>query len=243
MSIVAIAGSTFRLRVELESQAASGTFKSSPTLAAGDVKILALPASPSGTEAFANSTNAPIALSGPTAEVVIAATETTAAGDGGELVVVWADAAGDEWYSLSVHIQVKAADVATGTVPSASDNATATAAAILVTPANKLATDANGNASANVTLWAGDAVGDAPVSAVGNGAISFPVTVNDEDSNPIDGVEVWITTDSGGTNVVAGTLSTDALGVATFMLDAGDYYVWRQQSGYNFTNPVAITVS
>ena len=127
--------------------------------------------------------------------------------------------------------------------PSASDNATATAAAILVTPANKLATAATGEASANVTLWAGDAVGDAPVSAVGNGAISFPVTVNDEDSNPIDGVEVWITTDSGGTNVVAGTLSTDALGVATFMLDAGDYYVWRQASGYNFTNPVAITVS
>ena len=112
-----------------------------------------------------------------------------------------------------------------------------------VAPDNKPTVAATGEASANVTLWAGDAVGDAPVSAVGNGAISFPVTVNDEDSNPIDGVEVWITTDSGGTNVVAGTLSTDALGVATFMLDAGDYYVWRQASGYNFTNPVAITVS
>lgn len=77
----------------------------------------------------------------------------------------------------------------------------------------------------------------------GSGAISFPITVQDEDSNPIDGVEVWVTTDSAGTNVVAGTLSTDALGLATFMLDAGTYYVWRQKSGYNFTNPVTITVS
>lgn len=77
----------------------------------------------------------------------------------------------------------------------------------------------------------------------GSGAISFPITVQDEDSNPIDGVEVWVTTDSAGTNVVAGTLSTDASGIVTFMLDAGSYYVWRQKSGYNFTNPVAITVT
>lgn len=79
--------------------------------------------------------------------------------------------------------------------------------------------------------------------AAGSGAVSFPVTINDEDGDPIDGVEVWITTDSAGTNVVAGTLSTDASGLATFMLDAGTYYLWRQKSGYNFTNPVTIVVS
>lgn len=50
--------------------------------------------------------------------------------------------------------------------PSASDNATATAAAILVTPANKLATDASGNASANVTMQNGVAV--AAADAYGN---------------------------------------------------------------------------
>ena len=84
MSLVAIAGQTFRLRVELESQSAAGTFQSSPTVAAGDVKLLILPASPAGTETYANSTNAPTLLNGPTAEVIIAAAETTAAGDGGE---------------------------------------------------------------------------------------------------------------------------------------------------------------
>ena len=83
----------------------------------------------------------------------------------------------------------------------------------------------------------------AAASAAGSGAISFPVTINDESSNPIDGVEVWVSTDSAGASVVAGTLHTSALGVATFMLDAGTYYLWRQKSGYNFTNPVTITVS
>ena len=112
MSLVAIAGQTFRLRVELESQSAAGTFQSSPTVAAGDVKLLILPASPAGTETYANSTNAPTLLNGPTAEVIIAAAETTAAGDGGEIIAVWADAAGAQWYSLAAHIQVKAADVA-----------------------------------------------------------------------------------------------------------------------------------
>ena len=87
MSLVAIAGQTFRLHVELESQAAAGTFQSSPTVAAGDVKLLILPASPAGTETYANSTNAPTLLNGPTAEVIIAAAETTAAGDGGEIIV------------------------------------------------------------------------------------------------------------------------------------------------------------
>ena len=80
-------------------------------------------------------------------------------------------------------------------------------------------------------------------AGTGSGAVSFPVTINDEGGDPIDGVEVWISTDSAGASVVAGTLSTDALGLATFMLDAGTYYLWRQKSGYNFTNPVTIVVS
>jgi len=45
---------------------------------------------------------------------------------------------------------------------------------------------------------------------------------------------VWISTDSGGGNVVAGTLQTDDNGQATFMLDEGNtYYLWMQKAGYN----------
>ena len=43
-------------------------------------------------------------------------------------------------------------------------------------------------------------------------------------------------TDEAGTNVIA-TGKTDADGVATFYMDEGTIYVWRQKSGYNFTNP------
>ena len=82
----------------------------------------------------------------------------------------------------------------------------------------------------------------AAITRIGSGAISHEITVNVAGS-PEDGVEVWVTTDSSGTNVVAGTLVTDAFGKAQFMLDAGSYYLWAQKSGANFTNPTSFSVS
>ena len=75
----------------------------------------------------------------------------------------------------------------------------------------------------------------------GSGSTSTTVTVNDG-VNPIDGVDVWISTDSAGTNVIARG-STGALGTVVFMLDAGTYYAWKQLAGYDFTNPQSFTVS
>lgn len=62
-------------------------------------------------------------------------------------------------------------------------------------------------------------------------------TVLDGDSNPIEGVDVWVTTDIEGTNTIrSGT--TDSSGKVTFYLDAGiTYYYWSQKDGYNFVNP------
>lgn len=77
----------------------------------------------------------------------------------------------------------------------------------------------------------------------GPGAISWPITVNDNVGNPIDNVGVWVSTDISGNNVIAGTLYTNASGIVTFMLDAGDYYHWREKGGWNFTNPESFTVS
>ena len=88
-------------------------------------------------------------------------------------------------------------------------------------------------------LYAAGAVG---YGGVGSGA-SATTIICQVSGLPIDGVEVWITTDAAGLNVVAGTLVSDALGEADFMLDPGTYYAWRQKSGYNFTNPTSITVS
>ena len=62
-------------------------------------------------------------------------------------------------------------------------------------------------------------------------------------SIPIAGAEVWITSNSAGTTVVAGTLLTNGSGQSTFMVDAGSYYLWVQATGWNFTNPQAFVVS
>lgn len=60
---------------------------------------------------------------------------------------------------------------------------------------------------------------------------------------PQQNVSVWVTTDAGGQNVIAGTLLTDNFGQVTFMLNEGDYYVWTFYAGHNFPNPTALTVT
>ena len=78
--------------------------------------------------------------------------------------------------------------------------------------------------------------------SAGIGSTACPITVTDSAGAPIDGVAVWITTDTGGANVVAGTRHTGGNGVATFWLDAGTYYAWLQRDGYDFDNPREVTV-
>lgn len=58
---------------------------------------------------------------------------------------------------------------------------------------------------------------------------------------PISHSAAWITTDVLGTNVIAGTLFTDANGIAGFLLDNGAYFAWFQNPGWNFNNgnPIA----
>jgi len=77
----------------------------------------------------------------------------------------------------------------------------------------------------------------------GAGAITWAYTLTDEDTGlPIADATIWITTDIGGANIIASGL-TNANGVATFYLDVGTVYVWRQKSGYDFDNPDQETVA
>ena len=80
-------------------------------------------------------------------------------------------------------------------------------------------------------------------SNVGAGALSCTWTQKDEGGTPMDNVQVWISEDIGGTNIIAGTLLTNSSGEVTFMLDANTYYVWREKAGYNFANPQTWAVS
>lgn len=83
----------------------------------------------------------------------------------------------------------------------------------------------------------------APGSVAGAGASSYVVQVLDQSSVPIAGAGVWVSTDAAGTNVVAGALTTSALGAVTFLVDDGDYFVWINAQGYSPTNPYTIHVA
>ncbi len=88
---------------------------------------------------------------------------------------------------------------------------------------------------------------DAKVSAVsgnspGAGASEFTYTLTDAGTgDPIADADIWATTDSAGANIVASG-RTDMNGRITFYLDPGTVYLWRQKSGWNFSNPDAETV-
>ena len=82
------------------------------------------------------------------------------------------------------------------------------------------------------------------VTSLGAGAIAYTVTLLQPGTiTPIAGAEVWVTSNSAGTTVVAGVLLTNSSGQSTFMIDAGSYYLWVQAPGWNFTNPQAFVVS
>lgn len=78
-------------------------------------------------------------------------------------------------------------------------------------------------------------------AAAAAGAVAYAITINDSGGLPIDGVNVWISTDIAGVNVVFNGF-TNALGLVTPLLDAGNYFSWKQKAGYAFTNPEAFSV-
>lgn len=88
---------------------------------------------------------------------------------------------------------------------------------------------------------------DAKVSAMssgspGAGANEFTYTLTETGTgDPIADADVWATLDSAGTQVLASG-RTDQNGRVTFYLDSGPVYIWRQKSGFNFTNPDAESV-
>lgn len=82
--------------------------------------------------------------------------------------------------------------------------------------------------------------GDLFGSGLGSGTYTYTLT-SSVTALPIDDAQVWLTTDAGGTNIVASG-RTDAAGQVTFKVDSGTYYLWASKSGWNFTNPSTVTV-
>jgi hypothetical protein len=85
---------------------------------------------------------------------------------------------------------------------------------------------------------------DVPVSSVvasGDGPANTEYTVTVAGA-PCADCLVWIATDQAGQTLVANA-RTDLLGVASFYLDPGTYYVFRRKSGVNFVNPEQLVVA
>lgn len=85
-----------------------------------------------------------------------------------------------------------------------------------------------GSDSAYVILPLGSSSG-----SLGSGASSVTLTFTEDDNvTAIADADVWVTSDSGGNSVVAGTKQTDSSGQVTFLLDDGvTYYAWLQKDG------------
>ena len=79
-----------------------------------------------------------------------------------------------------------------------------------------------------------DAMPATATALLGSGAAQHTVTVTKEGGVAVADADVWVTSDSAGTSVVAGTLQTNSQGKATFLLDAGvTYYLWMEKDGVN----------
>lgn len=80
-------------------------------------------------------------------------------------------------------------------------------------------------------------------AAGGSGSKTVTLQILDPNSNPIGDADIWISTDVSGDNITAGSLSTNASGRVTFLLDPGSYYMWREKSGFTFPNPVTLVIT
>lgn len=191
----------------------SGDAVSSPTLAAGDVRI-----SKDG-GAFNNVGTLPAGVSADTYEYAQALT----GGVGGETdcdeaIISYRDqTAPSAWNPFTVVIRFatyRNSEMPTETADAVWDEA--------------IADHLNAGST-------GEALDDLCCS-LGSGSSLNTYTVLDGSGNPIQGVAVTVTTDVLGTNPIAYGV-TDMAGEIDFWLDPGAYYMWSAKSGYTFTNP------
>jgi hypothetical protein len=113
-----------------------------------------------------------------------------------------------------------------------------TAAAIADAVWEEAIGDHDGTAGSTAEALAGAAA----ATIAGAGATPWVLTIGDGE-DPIEGASVWVSTDAGGDNVVAGPLISDSFGDVTFLLDAGTYYAWVRSDGFNPELSSEFTVS
>jgi len=234
----AVKGQPFTFYAYLTSQANTNIFQVNPTLAAGDVLV-----SVDG-GALDPITVLPtvVPAGGPQVQVNLAGAEV------GDMTAVWFhDVLGGEWQDVTYIVGTDIQQIGDLAVPGdemALEDDAITSAKYDETTAFPLEAEDAGatevartGADADTLETLSDQIDG--VCTLGAGAVEVTYTLLSTVGpfDPIPDADVWVTTDIGGLNVIAGG-RTDALGEVVFWLDSGTtVYVWRQKTGWNFTNP------
>ena len=78
----------------------------------------------------------------------------------------------------------------------------------------------------------------------GPGGTACTIEIGEANDGDLFGVEVWLSNDQAGTQVVAGPLLTDINGRVTFLLNVGStYYLWARKDGFNSIQSVPYVAS
>jgi hypothetical protein len=141
----------------------------------------------------------------------------------------------------NIDAEVDAMVTAVAAIPTAPP-ATVVLAAFQPNYAPAKASDVTITVKPTLTMAEHDQLMAIPLTNSGSGSIISKIIVTDPAGHVLDGVACWISSDYGGTDVISGTLITNAYGVANFTLDAGTCYLWRQRGGFNFDNPTPLTI-
>lgn len=254
MPSIPLPGSTFTFSVPLVSQASSHVFQAAATIAAGDFKR-----SING-GAFANMDNLPAVTpaAGKLVQIVLSASETTAAGEGGTIDIVGSDAAGAEWDDISIHIRVGEIAPTEAEIIAAMDadppaaNVTYLAGQsepvdnlVLALGTGGLVEKMNSmlEAAGLAYRFTAEALANASTEA-GAGTGTYTDTILDPSNNPLDGARVQLSTDAAGAHRVYEAF-TNALGVFVMNPDPGTYYRWIDLAGYTdrLTQGAQVTVT
>lgn len=230
-----------RIDAAVTSRMATFTYTAPPTAAAVSTQVWS-----ETVRALTDKAGFSLATAPPTAAAIATAVWSESARTLTSFGTLVADAAAAVWAA------------ATRTLTASSDPSAASVASAVWGAVSRTLTGSSGSAptAAEVAdaVWDESLAGHLTAGTTGNklntltgagggGAISYTYTVTSSVSGlPIDDVQVWVTTDAAGLNVVASG-RTNALGAATMALDAGSYYFWCSKSGFNFANPDLEVVS
>ena len=204
------------------------------------IKILEAPITPSGTVATATNTGTVTGNVDGSAASVTGAVGSVSGNVDGSVASVTAGVNTTQIEGVDATDQINAAvDAALDTAIPGTPTADSINERIKAIDA-KLPSKAylTGTANADGDVEMDEATGNYPGTVgQGPGATTFTYTVyEDDDTTPIDGCEVWASTDSAGSTVVAARV-TDTNGEVEFFLDDGTYYIWRRHSDWTFSNP------